>query len=680
MGTALNNLWIRTRIIMAIALPVVGLLWVAGTEVSQKYQTVTTSERLGQLTDLATHISATIHELQKERGMSAGFLASHGTLFRDDLTGQREKVNRAKHELDQALTDIGTEISGSEAFGQALRVTAKLKDTREQISRLEISGAQSFSYFTDLIGAWLGGVSDMNRLSTDIRVGNLTTAYLHLMHGKERAGQERATGNLIVSSGSIDTKMFRRMVELASAQDTNFSVFNRFAPEDLVIALKEALTASDDVMEMRKQIESDLASGKVSGITAAQWFQATTKRIDRFKAVEDRTAHALNNLAAGVHDDAFKELLISLVLTGSLLLVTAVLATVIVRGISRPLGELTEVMKRLATGDTTVTVTGTEFSDEIGAMSQAVQVFKENKITADRLAEAHRLEEESKEQRRIKMERLTSTFNHGVRTVLNGVAAAGSEMQGNAQALAATAEEASRQAVAVADAAEKASGNVQTVAAAAEELSASISEITQQVAQAGEVSRTAVADAERANGKVQGLADAARRIGEVVNLINAIASQTNLLALNATIEAARAGEAGKGFAVVAGEVKALSRKTAEATGEIAAQVTAVQEATREAVAEISRIAVTIARLDEISTAIAAAVEEQGAATNEIARNIHHAASGTDEVTRNISGVEQAASDTGNAASRGLATVAALTEQSGRLRKEVENFLAGIEAA
>jgi methyl-accepting chemotaxis protein len=144
--------------------------------------------------------------------------------------------------------------------------------------------------------------------------------------------------------------------------------------------------------------------------------------------------------------------------------------------------------------------------------------------------------------------------------------------------------------------------------------------------------------------------------------------------------AAHEAKVGRGFAVVASEVKALAEQTAEATGEISHQIAGIQTATQDTVIAIEQISGTIGRISEISTTIASAVEEQGAATQEISRNVQQAAQGTQQVASNITDVQRGASETGSASSQVLVSAQMLSNDSARLKTEVEKFLTTVRAA
>jgi methyl-accepting chemotaxis protein len=361
-------------------------------------------------------------------------------------------------------------------------------------------------------------------------------------------------------------------------------------------------------------------------------------------------------------------------------LLALVMGWLVTRGVAVPIQRMTEAMKRLAGGDKAIDIPGLGQRDEIGIMAQAVQVFKETTMEAERLA-AERAEEEAK--RRSRSERLDGlirSFESKVGKLAQALATAATEMESTAQSMASTAEQTNQKSLAVAAASEQTSANVQTVATAAEELASSFKEINRQLAQFSHISSKAVEDASHTDSTVQTLAVSAQRIGEVVGLINDIASQTNLLALNATIEAARAGDAGKGFAVVASEVKSLASQTAKATEEISTQIFQIQEATKTSVEAIQSISATINEINKIVTAIAAAVEEQTTATQEIARNVQEAAKGTEDVSRNIANVKQAANDTGAASAQVLGAAGQLARSVSELRGEVDGFLTGVRAA
>jgi methyl-accepting chemotaxis protein len=425
------------------------------------------------------------------------------------------------------------------------------------------------------------------------------------------------------------------------------------------------------------KLDDNIATGAAALTDIVRVRKSLLDIVAAIRASQEKDQAALQQ---GVTEDIEAASLLGWSVLGVALIIGTTSAFGLTRAIAGAVRSMTQAMEILAKGDTTVDIPARGRGDEIGAMAEAVQIFKDNAIARIELEVAQTAERAAKEQRASMIERLIGGFNQTVTGILRTVASAATELDSTAQSMAAIAEEASRQASASAAAAGQTSANVQAVASAAEEMAGSLEEIAHQVTHSTVIANRAVQEAEQTNGTVQGLAEAAQKIGDVVNLISNIASQTNLLALNATIEAARAGEAGKGFAVVASEVKNLATQTTKATDEISAQIAGMQTATGSAVGAIQGIGGIIREMNDIATTIAAAVEEQAAATGEISRNVTQAATGTREVSSNIGQLTEASGQTGAAAGQVRSAAGELAHQSEMLRTEVERFLVDIQAA
>jgi len=164
------KLTLRSKLMLIVAVPLIGMLWVSTWNTIEKMALSREMGHLQNLVGVATRVGALVHELQKERGMSAGFIGSKGANFSSELPTQRAASDQRRKELADALASFDAAHFGNAltaAISQANQQLGALNDKRQAVTSLTIPGPEAISYYTQTIAGLLSIPGQLAALSPD---------------------------------------------------------------------------------------------------------------------------------------------------------------------------------------------------------------------------------------------------------------------------------------------------------------------------------------------------------------------------------------------------------------------------------------------------------------------------------------------------------------------------------
>jgi methyl-accepting chemotaxis protein len=349
--------------------------------------------------------------------------------------------------------------------------------------------------------------------------------------------------------------------------------------------------------------------------------------------------------------------------------------------ILKPLNAIKQQMIAISKGNTQIKLDYLDRTDEIGQMSQALRVFKDNIIANKKLEEEQKeLELKAESLRKETIQNLANSFESRMQSIILTVLSAAGELEETAGQMNQSIDSSAKIIENVEKQAKNTSSHVEQVANVAYALYDSVSEISKQIHTSNALVSDSVEKVYVADAFATKLGKASEEVRKVIQLIADISSQINLLALNATIESARAGEAGKGFAVVANEVKNLANQTNKSVDEISKVIDDIGTVSIRITGALNDVRESVEKISNSSISIASAVEEQTVSTNGIASSAKEASYGTSNIYSDLSVIKQTSQGVNLSSGKVFEAARALSAQAEELKSQIQQFILEIRSS
>ncbi|MEM8554901.1 MAG: methyl-accepting chemotaxis protein, partial [Pseudomonadota bacterium] len=320
------------------------------------------------------------HELQKERGYSAGFLASQGNNFPNELRAQRSASDGAIAAMGN-VSELG-QIAGfsdlSPEIAQIQRTLANIAEQRGAVDQLGSTVPEMAGWYTGLIQTLIETASPAYGKSTHVEAIGSIAAVKDLSWAKEMAGLERAMGATLTGQPTANPTVFAHFISFGAKQQVYFGDLEKTAGfGSLHSGLMES-QAAQTVSAARKSIASWAQGQADLTLTPSQWFMASTAWIDQVRAAENTATEQLLQDISKAYENA--NFMFWLTVSVASLIALGCTATVLLLGRSfqRRFAQVCEAMEGLARKDFNTNVPRWKGKSEMAQLGESLYGMKQD--------------------------------------------------------------------------------------------------------------------------------------------------------------------------------------------------------------------------------------------------------------------------------------------------------------
>ncbi len=371
------------RLLLSALIPLGGMLALILIILMSNYYKNEEMLKTSTITNMLSSINNLAHVMQKERGLSCGYLSSSDDKFKNNLYKQREIVDDAIELFNNKIKTIDKSriVNIKENIDTYKRDIVTLDNFRKSLEKKEVSQNRVIDYYTKIIKNILDTTSKISMLELNSQLSSSIATLASLLYYKDTLGLKRAMGTAILEhNGEVKNDMIR-FIQYSANQKVFLDTFNRTATKAQKSSLNDILNS--DIAKKIKFYETKLQSSDLGDIDSVVWFDSMSKLIDRVKLFENRLLEEIEAVIKKRLEENLKTLFLWLIYTTIIFLSTIILVYIFAKSSKDELYSFIEAIKDLAQGGRDLRLTHHKKKDEIAELYSAYELTRHKLLKAD---------------------------------------------------------------------------------------------------------------------------------------------------------------------------------------------------------------------------------------------------------------------------------------------------------